>query len=99
MYYTIIFIFIYFIYSGFPKVVAFVQPKLVAQTKVVAFSAQLLLETHYIMLYNIYFSELKKNNIYENTNIIITSDHGMTTIDEDHLILLDPQGDNQLKRH
>ena len=55
--------FSYYTYSGFlkvvarkglkddkfPKVVAFAQPNLVAQPKVVAFSAQLLLETHYIM--------------------------------------------------
>ena len=33
--------------ARFPKVVAFAQPKLVAQSKAVAFSAQLLLETHY----------------------------------------------------
>ena len=38
-------------YSVFPKVVALAQPKLVAQTKVVAFSAQLLLETHYTILF------------------------------------------------
>ena len=35
----------------FPKVVAFAQPKLVAQQKVVPFSAQLLLETHYTLIF------------------------------------------------
>jgi len=34
-------------------------------------------------------AELKRKNLYENMNIILTSDHGMASLSEDRLILLD----------
>ena len=34
-------------------------------------------------------AELKKRNLYENMNIIITADHGMASLSKDRLILLD----------
>lgn len=33
--------------------------------------------------------ELKRNNVWPNINVIITSDHGMTEISEDRIILID----------
>lgn len=34
-------------------------------------------------------AELKRKNLYETMNIIVTSDHGMASLSEDRLILLD----------
>ena len=44
------------------------------------------------------FSELKTNELYEYTNVIITSDHGMASLNEDNLILLDPDDENDIRR-
>lgn len=42
-------------------------------------------------------SELKSNELYEYTNVIITSDHGMASLSEDNLILLDQDDENDIR--
>ena len=48
---------------------------------------------------SIHSRQLKMTGLYDYTNIILTSDHGMAPLSPERLVLLDPDDNNDIRRN